>query len=153
MTNYAGSQNNLTLLLILRYIQRSWNHEKPLICTDQSLGENRLCFWQAEAARTQNTCSTVLHWIIYLTQRGNITPAYSITNLLCLFFSNPLPLSLPLCHFDEEQTHSAKHSYLLLFVPRWHPETQRECSRLSVVTVCVWIYLKHGSCMFTLCSL
>lgn len=40
-------------------------------------------------------------------------PAYSITNLLHLFFSNPLNLPVPLCHFDREQTHSAKHSLSL----------------------------------------
>ncbi len=68
------------------------------------------------------------------------------------FLFHPLPLSLPLCHFDEEQTHSAKHSYLMLSLRRWHPETQCEGNRLSIVTVC-WIHLKHGACKFTLCSL
>lgn len=80
---------------------------------------------------------------------GNYTSAYAITPLLWLFFQLLYyPLSFPLCQFDEEQTHSAKHFYLRLSFQRWRPETLEDNS-LSIVPMC-WACVKMDVCFLSI---
>lgn len=149
MANYAGSQNNLHFVdFTLCSVIAESRKNGETVFYGQILGENRLCFWQAEAARTQSTCSTVLHWIIYLTQLENITPAYSIT---CCVPPPPPPtlfLSLFLCVILMKSRHILLNTLISCCFCRG--DTQKHSvSMVDIVTVCVdkfkacWILHVH----------